>query len=232
MSMINLTKVEVIDNPTNFLNPIQFEIEFEAVADLAEGLFFPPHNQTKKKKTVADPSLSVLAVLMMVLFCLCESWIDLRWKVIYVGSADKEDHDQVLDDINLGPIKEGVSKFLFKVQTPFFLSFFHHPLAPSSSSLVLPACFFGPSKVLKKKKKVEPPNWSQIPDEDLVGVTALMLTVSYKDREFIRVGYFVSNEYPDPEMRENPPPQPKIELLNRNILSDKPRVTRWQIEWD
>lgn len=123
MSMINLTKVEVIDNPTNFLNPIQFEIEFEAVADLAEGLFFPPHNQTKKKKTVADPSLSVLAVLMMVLFCLCESWIDLRWKVIYVGSADKEDHDQVLDDINLGPIKEGVSKFLFKVQTPFFLSF-------------------------------------------------------------------------------------------------------------
>ena len=65
-----------------------------------------------------------------------------------------------------------------------------------------------------------------------MGVTAIMLTVSYKDREFIRVGYFVSNEYPDPEMRENPPPQPKVELLNRNILSDKPRVTRWQIEWD
>ncbi len=37
MSMINLTKVEVIDNPTNFFNPIQLEIEFEAVCDLLEG---------------------------------------------------------------------------------------------------------------------------------------------------------------------------------------------------
>ena len=35
-----------------------------------------------------------------------------------MGSADNEEHDQVLDDINLGPIREGVSKFLFKVSLP------------------------------------------------------------------------------------------------------------------
>ena len=57
------------------------------------------------------------------------------------------------------------------------------------------------------------PDPSQIPDEDLVGVTVVLLTCSYKDREFVRVGYYVNNEYTEEEMRENPPARPVIEKV-------------------
>jgi histone chaperone ASF1 len=36
---------------------------------------------------------------------------------------------------------------------------------------------------------------SKIPEEDIIGVTVLLLTCSYQGQEFIRVGYYVSNEY-------------------------------------
>lgn len=48
----------------------------------------------------------------------------------------------------------------------------------------------------------------------------------------MRVGYFINNEYTDPEMRENPPQQPEFDKVQRNILADKPRVTRFKINWD
>ena len=51
------------------------------------------------------------------------------------------------------------------------------------------------------------------------------------DREFIRVGYYVNSEYDSPELNENPPEQPIYERIIRNILADKPRVTRYQIDW-
>jgi len=63
------------------------------------------------------------------------------------------------------------------------------------------------------------PDPSQIPDEDLVGVTVVLLTCSYKDREFVRVGYYVNNEYTEEEMRENPPARPVIEKVHvENII--------------
>lgn len=48
----------------------------------------------------------------------------------------------------------------------------------------------------------------------------------------MRVGYFINNEYTDAELRENPPPQPQFDKVQRNILGDKPRVTRFKINWD
>jgi len=42
-------------------------------------------------------------------------------------------------------------------------------------------------------------------------------------KEFLRVGYYVSNEYDDPEMQENPPDKPDFERLRRNILASNPR---------
>jgi len=45
----------------------------------------------------------------------------------------------------------------------------------------------------------------------------VLLTCSYRDNEFVRIGYYVNNEYTDPELNENPPAQPifqkVIELL-------------------
>ena len=40
---------------------------------------------------------------------------DLEWKIIYVGSASTEDHDQVLDSVLVGPIPMGSHKFVFQV---------------------------------------------------------------------------------------------------------------------
>ncbi len=44
---------------------------------------------------------------------------DLEFKVIYVGSAENESHDQVLESVMVGPVPVGVSKFLLEVS--FFL---------------------------------------------------------------------------------------------------------------
>ncbi|KAF8889088.1 anti-silence-domain-containing protein [Infundibulicybe gibba] len=63
------------------------------------------------------------------------------------------------------------------------------------------------------------------------GVSALILTGSYKDQEFVRVGYYQNTEYDNEEMREKPPPKIVLERLVRDI-NLKPRVTRFQIKWD
>jgi hypothetical protein len=56
--------------------------------------------------------------------------------------------------------------------------------------------------------QADAPNPSLIPETDAVGVTVLLITCTYHGQEFIRVGYYVNNEYPSPELRENPPPKP------------------------
>ena len=72
-----------------------------------------------------------------------------------------------------------------------------------------------------------------MPPTDIVGVTAVLLTCSYKDsQEFLRVGYYANVEYDTPELNEAPPAQPIIERLHRHILAEKPRVTKFQIDWD
>lgn len=80
--------------------------------------------------------------------------------------------------------------------------------------------------------EADPPNTSRIPGTDILGVTVILLSCSYDDREFVRVGYYVNNEYMDASMNEEPPAKPELEKIRRNILADKPRVTRFQIKWD
>lgn len=58
------------------------------------------------------------------------------------------------------------------------------------------------------------------------------MTASYNQQEFFRVGYYVNNYYEDPEMNENPPQMPALDKLTRHILAEKPRVTKFQIDWD
>lgn len=41
--------------------------------------------------------------------------LDLEWKMIYVGSAESEEHDQILDVIYVGPVPEGRHMFVFEV---------------------------------------------------------------------------------------------------------------------
>lgn len=170
MSVVNILNIQVLDNPTRFTNPFQFEITFECISPLNNG------------------AMSVL----------CE---DLEWKVVYVGSAEDEKHDQTLDTIMVGPIPVGINKFVFQVL------------------LVLPS-------------QADPPSWSKIPVHDIVGVTVVLLICAYNGQEFVRVGYYVNNEYDEEELKANPPESILVDRIVRNILSDKPRVTRVPIKWD
>jgi len=164
---------------------------------------------------------------------------ELEWKLIYVGSADNSKCDQELDSVFVGPVSVGKNKFRFE--------------APAA-------------------------DFSMIPRQDILGVTIILLTCSYKGSEFIRVGYYVNNEY-DGDLPVLPGQSPKVqkvetveeepageeaqkedeksegeaygitekeeearpnydlskievEKLRRNILSDQPRVTKFQIVWD
>jgi len=78
--------------------------------------------------------------------------------------------------------------------------------------------------------QADPPDFSKIPPED-IQTTVILLTCAYKGQEFIRVGYYVNNEYTDEALREDPPDNPIVDKLMRNILADKPRVTKFPINW-
>ncbi|VDP00505.1 unnamed protein product [Soboliphyme baturini] len=99
---------------------------------------------------------------------------DLEWKLTYVGSAETEDYDQLLDVVLVGPVPEG--RHMFVLET-------------------------------------DPPDPSKIPPSEAVGVTVVLLSCSYRNQEFVKIGYFVSNEYTDPELKETPPEKPRFDLV-------------------
>ncbi|KKA28968.1 hypothetical protein TD95_000895 [Thielaviopsis punctulata] len=80
--------------------------------------------------------------------------------------------------------------------------------------------------------EADAPDISRILDADLLGVTVILLTCTYDEREFVRVGYYVNNEYDSEELNADPPAKPLIERIRRNVLAEKPRVTRFAIKWD
>jgi histone chaperone ASF1 len=98
-----------------------------------------------------------------------------------------------------------------------------------------------PVGVNKFQFKADPPEPKSIPASDILGVTVILLTCAYDDKEFIRVGYYQNNEYPEgsEERRvweEKLESKEKITTVDipkvvRNILADKPKVTRFNIKW-
>ncbi|OTB02020.1 hypothetical protein M426DRAFT_322981 [Hypoxylon sp. CI-4A] len=80
--------------------------------------------------------------------------------------------------------------------------------------------------------EADAPKTTRIPDADILGVTVVLLTCAYDGREFVRVGYYVNNEYESDELNADPPAKPIVEKIRRNVLADKPRVTRFAIKWD
>uniref|UniRef100_A0A7S3NER5 Anti-silencing function protein 1 n=1 Tax=Aureoumbra lagunensis TaxID=44058 RepID=A0A7S3NER5_9STRA len=126
---------------------------------------------------------------------------DLEWKLIYVGSAEDSRYDQLLVEVAVGPVPAGVSKFVLHAN---------------------------------------PPNPQLIPQNDVVGVTVILLCCSYRGREFVRVGYYVNNELPDRTNEDSSHltgggdldlTDIDLKYVVRTILADKPRVTRFNIDW-
>lgn len=90
-----------------------------------------------------------------------------------------------------------------------------------------------PVGVNKFVLQADAPNPTALPSDDILGVTVVLVTCSYREREFIRVGYYVNNELlgHDPELPVPTYPQMDMEKVQRQILADKPRVTKFPIQW-
>ena len=78
----------------------------------------------------------------------------------------------------------------------------------------------------------EAPDISKIPESEILGVTAIILCCSYNNQEFFRCGYYLNNLYDNEEMNLNPPEKIEQNRIIRSLLADKPRITRFDIEWD
>jgi hypothetical protein len=63
MSLVNILNVEVLDNPTAFTNPFQFQITFESVA--------PGIKEGTLVHTTTHPYRSQLRVLFFMCICIC-----------------------------------------------------------------------------------------------------------------------------------------------------------------
>jgi histone chaperone ASF1 len=62
--------------------------------------------------------------------------------------------------------------------------------------------------------------------DDIMGVTVIIIAAAYRDKEFVRVGYYVNTYYEDEALTENPGDKVIWEKLHRNVLIEKPKVTR------
>ena len=76
------------------------------------------------------------------------------------------------------------------------------------------------------------PDISKIPENDVIGVAAILLCCSYNGQEFFRCGYYLNITYDNEEMNLNMPEKIDVAHLVRNMLSDKPRIVKYEIDWE
>jgi histone chaperone ASF1 len=130
---------------------------------------------------------------------------DLEYKVIYVIKPEDETADMILEQVLVGPVSMGIHTFLLQAEAPYFV---------------------GSSNIRQEEFHI-------------LGVTALLVTCSYRDQEFCRIGYYVNNEWNGNnnefigDQQQQYVDESTLSLQNvvRTILADKPRVTRFPIQW-
>ena len=76
------------------------------------------------------------------------------------------------------------------------------------------------------------PKIEKIPENDVIGVAAILLCCSYNNQEFFRCGYYLNINYDNEEMNINMPEKIAVDHLMRNLLADKPRIVRYEIDWE
>lgn len=100
MAKVQVCNVNVLNNPSPFNSPFQFELTFECIEELQEGTHL---------------CLWITWFWLILFIIILVACADLEWKMIYVGSAESEQYDQVLDTIYVGPVPEGRHMFVFEV---------------------------------------------------------------------------------------------------------------------
>ena len=164
--------------------------------------------------------------------CLYALKEDLEWKMIYVGSAENETCDQVLDSVLVGPVLAGNYKFTFEGNAPDPAKIPSDDLIGVTGQEGLCPCWvcFGVMSPCCLHDLLTDMQHACQPC--LLPRAVVLLTCSYKSKEFIRIGYYVNVDYNDEQLRENPPETPQIASLYRTVLTDHPRVTRFPVDFD
>jgi len=149
-------------------------------------------------------------------------WLqDLEWKIVYVGSADTTQYDQELDSVLVGPGMRCLQNApkLTQYISSYWVEQIHLSgwLKIRVNVTILIICI-----------QANPPDPAKIPTGDLLGVTVILLQCAYRGNEFVRIGFYVSNDYDDPavDTTAGPPPEVDYNKIVRNILTSKPRVTK------
>jgi histone chaperone ASF1 len=79
--------------------------------------------------------------------------------------------------------------------------------------------------------KIKPPIYLDIPFEEIIGLTVILLKFWYKKKEFIRLGYFINNELNEEGIMQLTKDEKNLSLnhITRKILIDQPRITYYPV---
>ena len=99
---------------------------------------------------------------------------DLEWKIIYVGSAESEEFDQILDTVYVSRIS--THEHLYSYRHDKFVELIIMRFMLIRDFQVGPV----PEGRHKFVFTADPPNPQKIPISDVVGVTVILLTCSYR----------------------------------------------------
>ncbi|UKJ90682.1 chromatin assembly protein [Theileria orientalis] len=170
--------------------------------------------------------------------CLEDLKHDVEWKIIYITSdgsgylntnatKSTEKSESGTDNPVNEESKEENTKNQELDQLEDYLK------SPNEGEIVLDAVCMGPVRrgILQFEFRVNPPNFNRLRPDSVLGMQAILITGSYCEQEFIRIGYYTNNTYDEDSLRENPPDVPILDKVIRCII-DQPRVTRFPIKWD
>jgi len=87
----------------------------------------------------------------------------------------------------------------------------------------IPAFKLGKFKMILKTRS---PNYENFSIKEIIGITAIILTLAYEKKELLRIGYYINNDCPE-DITENLNKNSKNEEIKiiRKILTEEPRIT-------
>ncbi|CAA9991033.1 histone chaperone ASF1, putative [Plasmodium knowlesi strain H] len=94
--------------------------------------------------------------------------------------------------------------------------------------------FLGPIErgVMMFDYAVNPPDYKNMDVDSVLGLQAILISANYKEKEFIRIAYYMNSFYKDMELREKPPAVPQYDKICRHIFVENPRIVKFCITWD
>lgn len=75
------------------------------------------------------------------------------------------------------------------------------------------------------------PDPFEVPQDELIGLTVLIISFQFRQQEFLRVAYYCQAAYFTPQLNEHPPHPLQPDALGRFVVMPQPVVTATPINW-